>query len=80
MDESIALDLNGKATQRLRLVRGAVVAAWADGMDDGQFLMVVDPTAPCNEQRYRLLACPQEIYPVAGCYPSDVHVGIYEAA
>ncbi len=33
MDEAISLDLNGKLTLRLRLVRGAVVAArtgWAD--------------------------------------------------
>ena len=46
MDEAIALDLNGKLTLRLRLVRGAVVAArtgWADRLGAGQFLKIVDP-------------------------------------
>ena len=27
-----------------------------------------------------LSACPQEFNPVAGWYPTDLHVGIYEAA
>ncbi len=216
MDETVSLDLNGKLTLRLRLVRDAVVAArtgWADTVRTGQFLKIVDPcgkqagdfwafnaknpdehlsamhtrvwinrlcprpgesfhtnhrrpilqlvqdtcgvhdllTAPCDEHRYRLYgvqeehascagnfrkvtapflgsvryipqpvnlfmnvgvcpdgrvetgdnpskagdcvvfkawtdsivalsACPQEFNPVAGWYPTDLHVGIYEAA
>jgi uncharacterized protein len=50
MDETIALDLNGKMVLRLRLVRQAVVAArtgWADRLSAGQFLKVVDP---CGKQ------------------------------
>ena len=46
MDETIALDLNGKLTLRLRLVREAVVTArtgWADRLGAGQFLKIVDP-------------------------------------
>ena len=216
MDETLALDLNGKLTLRLRLVRQAVVTArtgWADRLGAGQYLKIVDPcgkqagdfwafnaanldehlsamhtrvwvnrlcprpgesfhtnhrrpilqlvhdtcgvhdllTAPCDEHRYRLYgvqgehasctgnfrqvmapylgdkpfvpqpvnlfmqvavlpdgrvetgdcpstagdcvvfkawidtivalsACPQEFNPVAGWYPTDLHIGIYEAA
>ena len=46
MDDEIAIDLNGKLTLRLRLVRSAVVAArtgWSDRLDAGQFLKIVDP-------------------------------------
>jgi uncharacterized protein YcgI (DUF1989 family) len=46
MDEAITLDLNGKLTLRLRLVRKTVVAArtgWADTVLTGQFLKIVDP-------------------------------------
>jgi uncharacterized protein YcgI (DUF1989 family) len=216
MDEEIAVDLNGKLTLNLRLVRSAVVLArtgCAVRLDAGQYLRIVDPfgkqagdfwafnavdpqehlsamhtrvwvnrlcprpgesfhtnhrrpilqlvqdtcgvhdllTAPCDEHRYRLYgvqgdhascagnfrqvmtpflgavpfipqpvnlfmqvgvfpdgrvetgdnpskpgdcvvfkawidcivalsACPQEFNPVAGWYPTDLHVGIYAAA
>ena len=46
MDEEIAVDLNGKLTLKLRLVRSAVVVArtgWADRLDTGQFLKIVVP-------------------------------------
>jgi uncharacterized protein YcgI (DUF1989 family) len=46
MDEALVLDLNGKLTQRLRLVSAAVVAArsgWAETVRAGQFLKIVDP-------------------------------------
>jgi uncharacterized protein YcgI (DUF1989 family) len=46
MDDAVAVDLNGKLTLRLRLVRSAVVVArtgWADRLGAGQFLKIVDP-------------------------------------
>jgi uncharacterized protein YcgI (DUF1989 family) len=133
MDETIALDLNGKMVLRLRLVRQAMVAArtgWADRLSAGQqdghssctenFLEVMspflgrvrfvpqpvnlfmnvavlldgrvetgdNPSKPCDCVVFKawidtvvaLSACPQEFNPVAGWYPTDLHVGIYEAA
>ena len=46
MDEDIAIDLNGKLTLPLRLVRSVVIAArtgWSDRLEAGQFLKIVDP-------------------------------------
>ena len=50
MDERIDIDLNGKRTLPLRLLRAAVVAArtgWSDRLAAGQFLKIVDP---CGKQ------------------------------
>lgn len=50
MDERIEIDLNGKQTLALRLVRAAMVAAragWPDRLAEGQLLTIVDP---CGER------------------------------
>jgi uncharacterized protein YcgI (DUF1989 family) len=85
MDAANSLDLDGKLTLRLRRVRDAVVPArtgWADRLDAGQFLNAVDSrwTAGDLWAFVALSACSQEFYPVAGWYPTGLHVGIYEAA
>ena len=55
---------------------------------DGRVETGDNPSKPCDCVVFKawidtvvaLSACPQEFNPVAGWYPTDLHVGIYEAA